>query len=182
MSHPRSYVMVDGQSAEEFVRQFSIGQHRILRFIHTLVPHLADAEEILQETSVILWKKWPEFDRDRDFIKWACGIARLEVFRMFRDKNRHMLHLSEAVLNEIADIAASEAYEIAQYDAGATALRQCLRELPESEREILLLKYQHEQTVQQIARTCQRPKSSVHDLIAKTRMRLLRCVRKRLAV
>ena len=50
---------MDASSAEEFVRLFSKSQHRILGFVHTLVPNLAEAEDILQETSVILWKKWP---------------------------------------------------------------------------------------------------------------------------
>ena len=127
-------VSMDASSAEEFVRLFSKSQHRILGFVHTLVPRLVEAEDILQETSVILWKKWPEFERDKDFVKWACGIARLEVFRMLRQKKRSGLYLSESVLNQIADIALAESKDKARLDDGGIALDACLQKLPKSDR------------------------------------------------
>lgn len=167
-------------SAEEFVRLFSRSQVRILRFIHTLVPNLVEAEDILQETSVILWKKWPEFQHDRDFVKWACGIARFEVFRMLRQRKRNGLYLSEVVLNQIADIAVAEACAVGRLEASETALEMCLEKLRDSDRRLLALKYRHNLTVQQIADQCQKPKSSVHDLLARIRSRLSRCVRMRL--
>jgi RNA polymerase sigma-70 factor, ECF subfamily len=173
--------LTDSASAEEFVRLFSRSQYRVLRFIHTLVPNLPEAEDILQETSVILWKKWPQFDRERDFVKWACGIARLEVFRMLRQRKRNGLYLSEVVLNQVADLALSEAYDNVKMQASEAALEACMKELQESERQILALRYQQEKTVKQIAEECQRPKSTVHDLLTKIRSKLLRCVRRRLA-
>jgi RNA polymerase sigma-70 factor (ECF subfamily) len=172
---------VDSASAEEFVRVFSRSQYRILRFIHTLVPNLTEAEDILQETSVILWKKWPQFERNRDFVRWACGIARLEVFRMLRQKHRGALYLSEVVLNQVADLALADIQDAMRIEAGETALAACLMELPEPDREILSLRYQFDKTVQQIADDLRRPKSTIHDQLAKIRTRLLRCVRRRLA-
>ncbi len=172
---------MDASSAEEFVRLFSKSQHRILGFIHTLVPNLPEAEDVLQETSVILWKKWPEFQRDRDFVKWACGIARFEVFRNLRQNKRTPLYLSESVLNQIADIALDEAKDNRRFEESGTALNACLQELPESDQRILNLRYQYNKTVQQIAKECNRPKSTVHDLLGKIRSKLLRCVRRRLS-
>ena len=172
---------MNADSAEEFVRLFSRSQHRVLRFIHTLVPNLSAAEDILQETSVVLWKKWPQFDRDKDFVKWACGIARLEVFRMLRQNKRTTLYLNEVVLNQIADIAMAEAYDSARYEAGKAALEECMKELPGRLNEILTLRYKHEKTVQQIAELCQRPKSTIHDLLGKIRYQLLRCIQRRLS-
>ncbi|TWU26034.1 sigma-70 family RNA polymerase sigma factor [Bythopirellula polymerisocia] len=172
---------MDASSAEEFVRLFSKSQHRILGFIHTLVPNLPEAEDVLQETSVILWKKWPEFQRDRDFVKWACGIARFEVFRILRQNKRNALYLSESVLNQIADIALNDAKDSRRYEECGTALTMCLQELPDSDKQILDLRYQHNKTVKQIAIESNRPKSTIHDLLGKIRSRLLRCVRRRIS-
>src|SRR5262249_20100963 len=58
ISMDANYGRANSGSIEDFVRLFSRSQHRILRFIHSLVPNLSEAEDILQETSVILWKKW----------------------------------------------------------------------------------------------------------------------------
>ncbi len=166
---------------EQFVRAYSEGQDRILRFIHTLVPNRTEAEDILQETSVVLWRKWAQFDRDRDFVKWACGIARLEVFRMYRERRRNSLILDEAVLNEIADAAVEAFCTGRKGESSAAALRECLKTLNPADRQVLELRYHQSQTVQQVADAFGRPLSTVHDLLAKLRERLLRCVQQRLA-
>lgn len=167
-------------STEEFVRFYSKSQQRIMRFIQCLVPCHSLAEDILQETSVILWKKWPEFQRDKDFVKWACGIARLEVFRMLRQNRKSGQYLNEDVLNQVAEAALAEAVDIDRFAAGEAALKNCIQELAQTEKRILTLRYQYEKTIVEIADECNRPKSSIHDLLAKIRARLMRCVRRRL--
>lgn len=173
-------VSMEASSAEEFVRLFSVSQHRILGFVHTFVPNLTEAEDILQETSVILWKKWPEFERDKDFVKWACGIARLEVFRMLRQRKLNGLYLDQTVLNQIADVAMADICDTKRLEDSASALDACIQELQESDRKILKLKYYTNMTIQQIAEKCNRPKSTIHDLLGKIRSKLLRCVRWRM--
>lgn len=64
-------------------------QHHVLGFVQMLLPSVHDAEEVLQETSIVLWNKWDQYDPERDFVKWACGIARYEVFRYLRKRNSH---------------------------------------------------------------------------------------------
>ena len=51
-----------GDRTEEFVRCLSKYQQRVYSFILTLVPHWADADEILQETSTVLWRKFADFE------------------------------------------------------------------------------------------------------------------------
>ena len=135
----RRIEIMDADSTEEFVRLFSKGQLRILGFVHTLVANLPEAEDILQETSAILWKKWPEFEKDRDFVKWACGIARFEVFRMLRENKRRTLYLSVAVLNQIADVAMAKADHSQEFEDSRVALAACLRQLQEAEQNFICI-------------------------------------------
>jgi RNA polymerase sigma-70 factor, ECF subfamily len=173
---------METESVAEFVRLFSQSQYRVLRFIRTLVPNLAEAEDILQETSTILWKKWPEFDPERDFTKWACGIARLEVFRALRQRNQNRLYLSDVVLNQIADFALAASKEQDAWESSQDALKMCLRELPVLEQQLIHLRYHFDKTVQQIADEHHRPKSTIHDQLVKVRSRLLHCVKRRLSM
>ena len=46
---------------EEFARVFSRNARRIYGFIMTLVFNHHDAEEVFQNTNVILWNKFAEF-------------------------------------------------------------------------------------------------------------------------
>ena len=46
---------------EEFVRLLMAHERQIFTYILTLLPHVADAEDVLQETSIVLWRKFPEY-------------------------------------------------------------------------------------------------------------------------
>ena len=84
---------------EQFAERFVRSQDRIYAYVVTLLPNRTDAEEVFQQTSLVLWKKWQQFDPSRDFVAWACGIAHHEVqnfLRKHRDKGR--VALSEDML------------------------------------------------------------------------------------
>jgi RNA polymerase sigma-70 factor (ECF subfamily) len=69
---------------EAFLRQFMAEERALLRFIMRYVPAVADARDVLQETLVTLWAKRSDFDATREFLPWACGIARHKVREFWR--------------------------------------------------------------------------------------------------
>ena len=69
---------------DQFVERFIRSQDRIYAYVATQLPNRADAEEVFQQTSLILWRKWQQFDPHRDFVRWACGIAHREVCSFLR--------------------------------------------------------------------------------------------------
>ncbi len=73
---------------EAFLRQFMAGERAMLRFILRYVPAVNNAREVLQETLVTLWAKRAEFDATREFLPWACGIARFKVREFWRAQPR----------------------------------------------------------------------------------------------
>jgi DNA-directed RNA polymerase specialized sigma24 family protein len=78
-----------------FAERFLCDQHRLYGYIATLVPSRADAEDIFQETSLLLWEKWCEFDQDRDLMPWACGIAHNVVRNFWRTRQLALARLLE---------------------------------------------------------------------------------------
>src|ERR1051326_7889125 len=50
-------------------------QRQIFAYIYTLVPDRHDAEDLLQETSLVICEKFDEFVPGTDFVAWACQIA-----------------------------------------------------------------------------------------------------------
>ena len=67
--------------ASEFVQLFSAHQRGVHAYISALVPSATDADDLMQETSLALWEKFDEFDPQRDFHRWACGVAYISVLR-----------------------------------------------------------------------------------------------------
>ena len=50
-------------------------QRQIFGYIYTLVPNRADAEDILQETSLVICEKFDEFKEGTDFVAWALPFC-----------------------------------------------------------------------------------------------------------
>src|SRR5262245_41105154 len=86
---------VDGRSKAEFAELLRRDQSRLLAYLHSLVRDLDDAEDLFQQTTVILWKKFSDFDRARSFFAWAAGVARFEAANFLRTRGRHRLYFSD---------------------------------------------------------------------------------------
>ncbi len=168
----------DAEATKAFLRQFSGSQRRILSFIQIFVPNSNEAEEILQETSTILWSKWSEFDASKDFLKWACGIARYEVFAYFRQKGRRCL-LSDSVLNEIGEVAMHQ-IETQQRDQEIQqALSTCLESLNPEDQELMSERYRNEVSVDNLATQRSVSGRAIYKHLTRVREQLKRCIERK---
>ncbi len=68
----------DGPGAE-FVGSLTGSQRKLYAFILSLVRHPADADDILQETNLVLWRKAGEFEAGTSFEAWSFRVAHFQV-------------------------------------------------------------------------------------------------------
>src|SRR5207302_10737770 len=59
----------------QFLRLFLPSERELFRYVAALVPNVGDAEEIVQQTAVELWKKFDQYDARQPFTPWACRFA-----------------------------------------------------------------------------------------------------------
>ncbi len=164
---------------DQFVERFVRSQDRIYAYVATLLPNRADAEEVFQQTSLVLWKKWQQFDPDRDFVRWACGMAHHEVQNFLRkhaDKGR--VYLSEDVLAEVAG-ARLEMHDV--LEARRRALRQCLDRLRRGKRELLERCYAGKESIKAIAEDLGQPPNGLYMVLKRLRRALYDCINRTLA-
>jgi RNA polymerase sigma-70 factor (ECF subfamily) len=166
------------QRADSFLRVYSETQHRLSAFVHTLVPNWADAEELLQDIALILWKKFDDFDTSTQFFRWAAKIAQYEVLNYRRKLSRDKLFLDDDVVERLAVTARETSTDIL---LRSEALSNCLRSLPPRQREIVRLRYRHGGSVAAVAESLNRSRGAIHKSLQKIREQLLRCVRLRMA-
>lgn len=62
-------------------------QTRIHTYILYHVPNRADAEDILQDTIVVLLDKFREFKEGTNFLTWGMTVARYKIMS-YKQKNR----------------------------------------------------------------------------------------------
>ncbi len=163
---------------EEFFNAYTRDRDRLFGYIFTLVQHAADAEDVFQRCSLLLWRKFPEYDRDRPFLPWACGIAYFEVRNFMRSHRRDRLQFNDEL---IAQLSADRLQATAETDRRLEALRMCLRELKRDDQELIDLTYAHDWTLRDTAKTNGRASQTIYNRICLIRRRLHSCVLRRLA-
>jgi RNA polymerase sigma-70 factor (ECF subfamily) len=164
---------------DQFVERFVRCQDRLYAYVATLLPNRADAEEVFQQTSLVLWKKWQQFDPRRDFVRWACGIAHLEVATFLRKQaNKGRVYLSEDVLAEVARVRL-ESHDL--LEARRLALRQCLDQLHKEQRALLEQCYAGTHRIKTIAADLGRRPNVLYMTLKRLRRILFDCINRTLA-
>jgi RNA polymerase sigma-70 factor (ECF subfamily) len=160
---------------EDFVQRFVAVQARLYGYIATLVPSRADADELFQQTSLVLWRKHGEFDPSRDFLRWACGIAH-NLIRNFRKQHRReRVALSDALLDRLASLRDTARQRL---DAQLEWLVRCLDELPPHQRETLELCYLGGQPIGEVAAQQQLSPGVLYKRLDRIRWGLVDCIRR----
>lgn len=170
--------MQDNQRTAEFVRLLTSHQRRLFLYILTFLPHPADAEEVLQETSSVIWAKSHEFEPGSSFLAWARSIAYYEVLAFRKRAQRDRLTFSDELLQKFADESTSVE---SRQDDRRLALLGCLEKLSESDRDLMARRYTAEATVQQVAGELGRPVTSIYRSLERARMALMHCIQRTLA-
>jgi len=162
-----------------FAELLRANQSRLLGYIHSIVRDTNDADDLFQQTAVILWNKFGDYDAGRSFLAWACGVARLEASNFIRSRSRKKLYLSDD-LNLLLIEAFDEVDE--QHDEDEReALGQCVQKLRERDRELLMTCYAGDHGVTDVADRMGRSSQSVHNSLKRIREGLYECVRRTMA-
>ncbi|MFM1748540.1 MAG: hypothetical protein RLZZ188_2206 [Verrucomicrobiota bacterium] len=161
-----------------FLRLFTTHEESVRAFVRRLVPSRADADDVMQEVSVVLWEKFGSFNQQTDFRVWAFGVARFEVLGWLRDKGRDRLVLDEGVALKLSQEA--EALEPA-LSRQREALESCISRVPEDQRSLLMRAYQPEARIREVAASSGRSVAGFYQWLHRMRKALLDCIHAALA-
>jgi RNA polymerase sigma-70 factor (ECF subfamily) len=163
----------------EFAELLARHQGQLLSYIYSLVRNLDDADDLFQQTSLVLWDKFDQFDRERAFVGWACGVARYEVLNFVRARSRDRVRFSDEL--SLALIEAQEELEQEGLEERRTLLAGCMKKLRDRDKDLLETCYGRSTGVKDVARARGRSPQSVHNSLRRIRRSLFECVRRSLA-
>lgn len=169
--------IVELERGERFTRLLMANQRRIYAFVLSLVHDPVMADDVLQEVSGVLWRKFDEFRDQTDFAAWAMSTARLSVFEWRRRQAKLPLSLSDEEMACLADDAAELCGE---FETRRAALRECLHKLGEKERQLLHSRYFLQQSVAEMATQAGYTPRAIYKALDKIHAVLLRCIRRNL--
>jgi RNA polymerase sigma-70 factor (ECF subfamily) len=167
-----------GPRAERFVRLLAKCQRQVFLYALGLVQNAADAEEILQETNLVLWRKFDQYQPGTDFGRWACRIAHFEVLK-FRERRAREQRLFTSEFIEALAVESEDSLE--ELDARREALARCLGKLRNTDRQLVLRRYQEHATTQSVAEALGRSVQGTRKSLHRIRTALLACIERTLA-
>jgi RNA polymerase sigma-70 factor (ECF subfamily) len=161
------------ESRKQLMALMTRHQRQVFSYIYTLVPRRHDAEDLLQETSVVVCEKFHEFEPGTDFVAWACQIAYWRI-RYSRQKfARSKVLFDQDVVDAVAHTASELAPEL---DQRHEALAQCLRKLHARDRELVLTRYEPGNGVPEAAQRSGRSLDAAYKALSRIRKLLFDCV------
>jgi RNA polymerase sigma-70 factor (ECF subfamily) len=148
-------------------------------FLTSLLANLDDAEVVMQETSMAMWRKFEQFEAGTSFRNWAFQIARFEAMNFGRKRQRDRHLFSDELIRLLADDAAQHA---ARLEEERRVLAHCVAKLDPKDRGVLSGCYREGSTIKAYAERVGRTPNAVRKHLAKIRAALSLCVRQTLGL
>jgi RNA polymerase sigma-70 factor, ECF subfamily len=163
-----------------FLRLFLQNERRLYAYILTLLPNRADADDVLQEASLVMWDKFDEHTPPDDFAAWGCRIAYFKVLDFYKKCQRSRVKFSQAMLERVAETAIEQT-GVLQLDARRDALAGCIEKLSARDRDLLSRRFTPGATTQSTSEQVGRSVDAVYKALARVRQALFECVQRALA-
>jgi RNA polymerase sigma-70 factor (ECF subfamily) len=165
-----------GESREAFVQLLTSEQTSLFRYIVTLLGHTNDANNVLQQTNLVLWRKASDFALGSNFHVWAKKIAYYQTLAFLRDRKRDKHIFDEALLEQLA----SEPDTVDE-DERRVALRHCLSSISSDSLDLLQQRYGPDRSIHEIAKAQHKSDSAIKMALLRIRQSLIRCIEGQLA-
>ena len=164
----------DDSRHELFLRLFTACEPALRTFVRSLVPMVADANDVMQEVAVVLWQKFGEYASSEDFRRWAFGVARFKVLAWQRDRMRDR-HVFGADLTEL--LATEAEIHSSRLERQREALRLCLEKQPADQRQLVDSAYAPGSRIDELARRTGQTAMAMYKRLHRIRLTLVDCTR-----
>lgn len=168
------------QKVREFVSLLTSQQARIYSYILSLVPNFNDADDILQDTTNLMWEKFDEFTLGTDFLAWARRIAYFLVLEHYRArKKENAFYYDEQLIRKLEQ--SSEKFSDSSRDY-LTHLKGCLRKLKPQDRRLLKLRYFENHKAKELSSRFGCSIQYIYRNISRIQQLLLACIQKQITL
>lgn len=175
-----SRVMNEGERQARFLPLFLKHQNDLQAVIRSFVRDRAAADDVFQETALVLWKKFETYDPSRPFGAWARGVAVRKVLQRFDRNRREPVSLSPETIEAVIAAEPDGCDEVCAPDQ-RDALRHCMRLLPEKSGRLVKMRYEQGLSLQAMADAIASTLDAVNKALSRIRVELKKCIDRRLA-
>lgn len=169
----------ESETDSRFLKLFVTNEKALRVYARALVPTWDAVDDVIQEASLVMWRKLDQLDSGENFLPWAKIIVRFEALRSRRKFARDRLVFGEELLSMLATEA-----EKLEEDALAlekAMLKQCLASFSLPHQQLLLAPYGDSGQIKELAKQSNRTPNSLYKLLGRLRDKLQRCIESEIA-
>ena len=161
-------------TSEDFVQLMTEYQGRMYAYILSLLADPNAANDILEETNLVLWRKSTEFQVGTNFKAWAFRIANFQVMAYRQRRIRDRLVFDDDFMMTLSVDASSydDTYEVRQ-----KKLVTCMDKLPDRQRDLIERRYSIGVSIKKIADELKSTANSIAQALFRARNNLINCVK-----
>lgn len=157
------FLQVKNKDKEAFGRFYDLYVTRIYRFIFFKVSSTAEAQDLTSEVFLKLWQHIKDDKEISNINSFVYAIARNAVIDLYRHKSRKDTSIEDSSLADIADNSNPLESQAIGSDLGH--VMKGLDELKDEYREIIVLRYLDELSLNEIAEILNKSNGSVRVLL-----------------
>lgn len=173
MSPPGPFPDDRAADQQRFLSLFLRSEKEIFRYVAALVPNLADAEDIVQQTALALWEKFDAYDPAQPFTPWACRFALNKTRQWIERRQRWQALLGAGLAEEVAQRREELRPEL---EVRLRHLETCLAKLPEDQRSLVEGYYYHRSGIEKLAEDSGRTVAATYKALQRIRHSLQVCL------
>ncbi|MHC4525686.1 MAG: sigma-70 family RNA polymerase sigma factor [Planctomycetota bacterium] len=171
--YPETVSLKKQSKKELYLSEFTRSSQRIYAFILMYVPNHADAADIMQETAMLLWKKFGTYRPGSNFAAWAIAVARNKILKLRSVRFDKRVRFDSKIVDLVNP---TEAGTDDQFDLRKDILKKCVEKLSPRDAELIDLKYEKRMSVVDIAKVKNRPLQGLYKTMARIHQNLRDCV------
>lgn len=158
---------------QRFLSLFLRSEREIFRYVAVLVPNVADAEDIVQQTAIALWEKFDAYDPNLPFTPWACRFALNKAKQWIERRQRWQALLENGLAEELAQRREELRPEL---EMRLKHLEGCLGKLPQDHRSLVEGFYYRRDSVEDLAKGSSRSVAAAYKALQRIRQTLQDCM------
>lgn len=164
-------------TSDQYFLAITAIQNRLYAYILSLLADPVAAQDVLQETNLVLIRKSDDFQINASFESWAYNTARFQVLAHLRDRKRDRLVLHKAFAEKLAPPAEVMAEET---ERRIQLLGGCVERLSDEHKTLLHKRYGKEASIATLAEELGKTASAMKQVLYRIRNLLAACVEERL--
>jgi len=152
----------------------------LLTYVRSMVRDSATVEDIFQETMLVAWRRFDDYDHSRPLAHWLRGITRKLVMAHYSRLHRRPLYCDESILEAIDErMAQIDSQKGDTWSDKVAALAQCLDLLPEPLRRSIKLFYENACKTEEVAEQTNTTREAAKKRLQRARGLLAECLRRK---